>query len=810
MREDITVDRPLGNLPGQMPKGFDRAAVSSFAPFRRLFEAPLSPDELESIAATLSNGVSGAIAAETAGLLHRFSVLLEITRIAGGTPSLDELLPRLIDLVTDVLGADRATLFVHDADSNELFSRVAHGGAVTEIRIPSDAGIAGMVFRSGESVVIADAYADPRFNREVDRRTSYRTRDILCVPVVNKDGATIGVTQLLNKRDGGFTDEDRLLLQAMATQASAALENARLVERLEKARRDEAVLLEVTSAMASELDLDTLLVKIMTAARALLDAERSTLFIHDAETDELWSRFAEGVTSREIRFPSRHGIAGEAFHGGATLNIADAYADSRFNPAVDRDSGFRTRNILCMPMRNKIGQTIAVMQVLNKVGGPFTAQDETRLRNFSAQAAIALENAALFNEVLQLRNYNEGILKSLSDGVVTLDADLRILKLNDAAVRILGAGGDAVVNRDAREVFVAPNDWVVNSLDFVARTGGTDYHADRDFRGQGNRTISVNVTVNPLIDVDSVPIGYLIVIEDITSEKRLRTTMARYLAKEIVDKVLESGDDPFIVSDQEVTVLFSDIRRFTTITEGLGARGAVSMLNDYFTEMVEVVLRNEGLLDKYIGDSIMAVFGAPLTGLRDADNALTAAVEMTRALRSFNAGRVRDGREALEIGIGIATGQVIAGSVGSVKRMDYTVIGDSVNLAARLESANKYYGTSVLISESTVAQLRAPEDLREIDLLRVKGKTRPIAVYEPLACHRPELREKYLAALALFEAGRRLFLEREWRAAAAKFEDFLARCPGDVVARLYIDRCTYFADRDPGPDWDGAWTLSHK
>jgi adenylate cyclase len=794
-----------------MPNQAHPPRPGNFAPFRRLFEAPLQSDDVAAIAEALANGQAAALAGDVAGLLHRFSVLLEITRIVGGTPSLDALLPRLIDVITEVMQADRATLFLHDPVTDELFSRVVNRrGTITEIRIPADAGIAGAVFTSGRSEIVPDAYADARFNRDIDRRSGYRTRNIAGVPVVNKDGAVIGVTQILNKRTGDFTDEDVLLLQAIATQASAALETARLLERLEAARKDEAVLLEVSTALASELDLDALLVKIMTAARKLLGAERSTLFVHDPVTDELWSRFAEGMASREIRIPSHAGIAGEAFHSGKTLNIPDAYADPRFNPEVDKATKFRTRNILCMPMLSKFGQAIAVVQVLNKEGGPFTAHDETRLGNFCAQAAIALENAALFSEVLQLRNYNEGILKSLSDGVMTLDADMKILKLNDAALRIFDRREDEILGRTADAVFAAPNDWIVRSLDYVAQTGGSDYHADRDFTGAGNRPTSVNVAVNPLVDVDGQPMGYLCVIEDITAEKRMRATMSRYLAKEIVDKVLESGDDPFLVSDQEVTVLFSDIRRFTSMTEGMGARGAVSMLNEYFTEMVEVVMRNEGLLDKYIGDSIMAVFGAPLTGPHDADNALAAAVEMAQALRTFNAHRARDGREPIEIGIGISTGEVIAGSVGSVKRMDYTVIGDSVNLAARLESANKYYGTPALVAEATVSQLSTTDGLRTVDRLRVSGKRKPIAVYEPLACHPAEVREKLAAGLPRFAEARALYLARKWREAAALFGECLERHPDDRVARVYLDRCRYFAEADPGADWDGVWSFSQK
>lgn len=781
-----------------------------FEPFRKIFEAPLQDDDIARIAAALFDGGGAALAAEAADLLHRFSVLIEITKTVAESDSLDELLPRLIDVITDVLHADRATLFLYDAEPDELFSRQVKGDSVGEIRIPSNAGIAGIVFTTGETLNIPDAYADSRFNPEVDKRTNYRTRNIVCVPLVNKDQEVIGVTQLLNKKDGAFSEEDALLLRAMTSQAAAALERAYLFENLEKARRDEATLLEVTSAVASDLDLDSLLTRIMAATTKLLGAERSTLFIHDPATDELWSRVAEGVAGKEIRIPSNFGIAGEAFSKGEVLNIPDAYADPRFDPEVDRRTDFTTRNILCLPMTYKGGQPIAVMQVLNKIGGAFTVRDEIQLKNFSSQAAIALENASLFNDVLQLRNYNEGILKSLTNGVVTMDTDFNISKVNDAAVRIIGREEEALVGHNARDVFADPNDWIVGSLDFVTQTGGGDYHADTDFQGGGNQSISVNVTVAPLIDIDGEPMGILLVFEDITAEKRLRTTMSRYLAKEIVDKVLESGDDPFVGTLQEVTVLFSDIRRFTSMTEGLGASKTVSMLNEYFTEMVDVVLRHHGLLDKYIGDAIMAVFGAPLTGPHDADNAVKVAVEMMQALRGFNVTRVRDGQEPLEISIGINTGEVIAGGVGTEKRTDYTVIGDTVNLAARLESANRFYGTSVLLGESTVAQLSSTEGLREIDLVRVKGKNEPIAVFEPLASYPPEICTRFLQALPVFEEARGLYRARRWQEAGRHFASFLERCPEDGAAKFYVDRCTYYAENEPEDDWNGVWTLTQK
>lgn len=777
---------------------------------QQAFERPFDGGEFAELQALLEAPQAAALAPDLSRTLSRLAVLIEVSRVASSSHTLDDLLPRLMKLVTQTLNADRATLFLYDSEDGTLFSRLAQGDAVNEIRIPATAGIAGHVFTSGRAVNIADAYADARFNPEVDRQTGYRTATILCAPLTNRDAAVIGVTQVLNKADGPFSEADLTLLRTMTTQAAAALEVAHLFERVERQREEETILLEINSAVSSDLDIETLLDKVMQATTRLLDAERSTLFVYDTDSDELWSRVAQGVGSKEIRFPAGAGIAGEAFRKRTVLNIPDAYADERFNQDIDRQTGFTTRSILCLPIMDKLGDPIAVMQVLNKRGGPFGGHDERRLQAFSAQIAIALENARLFRDVLSLKNYNEGILRSLSSGVITLDAACVLNKANAAALNILGLEMEEVVGRTAEGVFGEWNDWVVRSLRFVAETGGNDYHADADLKlGQcGHR--SVNLTVAPLFDIDDSPMGYMLVFDDITQDKRLRSTMARYLAKEVVDKVLESGDDPFHATAQEATVLFSDIRRFTAIAESIGANETVQMLNDYFSDMVEVVLRHGGLLDKYIGDAIMAVFGAPIVGPQDADDGVTVAIEMIRQLARFNERRLARGLQPIDIGIGVATGEVVAGSIGSEKRLDYTVIGDSVNLAARLESANKFYGTSVLIAGTTVEHMRTPRPMRELDLLRVKGKQKPVAIFEPLECYGAGDQERLAAMLPIFSEGIQGYRARRWKEACTAFTEVLGGIPGDPLSQLYLHRCQYYESTPPPDDWDGVWSLTEK
>ncbi|MEX2643389.1 MAG: GAF domain-containing protein, partial [Acetobacterales bacterium] len=389
--------------------------------------------------------------------------------------------------------------------------------------------------------------------------------------------------------------------------------------------REEVRILEVSQDLAGELNLDRLIARIMTAATELLGAERSTLFVYDRKTGELWSRFAEGLASSEIRIPTDQGIAGAVFTDGGLLNIDDAYNHPLFNPAVDRRTGFRTRSILCMSIVNKVGERIGVTQVLNKRGGPFTAKDEARLRAFTAQVGVTLENAQLFDDVLNMKNYNEGILRSTTNGIVTLDADNRVVRANDAAVKLLHTTLEAIVDQPVEAVVGEGNQWILRSLENVWRTGENDLSVDTVLVFPNGESSSCNLTVAPLKGIDDESMGSMIIIEDISSEKRVRATMARYMSKEVADQLLAAGESELGGKNQLVTILFSDIRSFTSISEAMGARETVSMLNEYFEEMVDVVLSNGGILDKYIGDSIMALFGAPFAGEHDADHAVKVA-----------------------------------------------------------------------------------------------------------------------------------------------------------------------------------------
>ena len=742
--------------------------------------------------------------------LRRSDMLIKLTQQVAAIDNLDQLLATIIELTANETDAERGSLFLNDAATGELYSRVAQGTFNREIRLLNTEGSAGAVFQSGQGLIVHDAYADPRFDREIDEKTGFKTRSILCAPIKTARGEVIGVVQTLNKREGRFDGEDLELLEAMALQAASALQSTQYIERMKKTRQQEMEFLDLVADITSSLDLSVLLRRVMSEATRMLKADRSTLFLNNEKTSELWSEVGEGLNAVQIKLPNTAGIAGAVFQSGKTINIPHAYAALRFNPAFDKKTGYFTRSILCVPVVNKHGKCIGVTQALNKRGGPFTPEDEARLKAFTAQVSIALENAKLFDDVQNMRNYNQSMLESMSNGVITLTDDGRIHTCNAAGYRILKAREADVLGKPTAEFFTGANAWLVPRLAALEVAGAKgDVLMDAEMEARGEK-LSVNLTLQPLISLKGKRAGSLLMIENISSEKRMKSTMARYMDPGLADQLLAAGGEALGGASVEATMLFSDIRSFTTLTEELGAQGTVALLNEYFTLMVQCITEEGGMLDKFIGDAIMAEFGIPVTHGDDPDRAMRAAIKMITELRALNQRRQARGQKPVLMGIGLNTDKVVSGNIGSPKRMDYTVIGDGVNLASRLESACKEYYAQILISEFTHRKLKGTYRSREIDRVIVKGKTEPIGVYEVLDYHTEETFPNLQEAVNQFRNGLALYRKGDFDRAIKAFGEALALHPGDKLSSTYVDRCKYLQAHPPGEKWDGVWVMKTK
>jgi adenylate cyclase len=257
-------------------------------------------------------------------------ILLDVATRISATESLEEILAALVEMTALAINCDRVTFFVHDPATAELYSRVAQGVKHREIRLLDTEGIAGVAFQTGESIIVADAYADPRFHPKTDQETGYLTKTVLCVPLLTAKGEIIGVAQALNKCDGPFTKRDQALLEGIATQAVPTLKSSQTVERMQRARAQELAFLDIVADITSQLDLAQLLQRVMAEATRILGAERSTLFLHDEKTGELFSRIAMGPQINEIRFPNHAGIAG-AVAAGIAIGRKEAVTGTRLS-----------------------------------------------------------------------------------------------------------------------------------------------------------------------------------------------------------------------------------------------------------------------------------------------------------------------------------------------------------------------------------------------------------------------------------------------------------------------------------------------
>ena len=228
------------------------------------------------------------------------------------------------------------------------------------------------------------------------------------------------------------------------------------------------------------------------------------------------------------------------------------------------------------------------------------------------------------------------------------------------------------------------------------------------------------------------------------------------------------------------------MRGFTTLTEEIGAQGTVALLNEYFTIMVECIQHEGGMLDKFIGDAIMAAFGTLIAHEDEEDRAVRAAISMITNLDAWNKVRIADGQRPLDMGIGLNTDMVVCGNIGSPKRMDYTLIGDGVNLAARLESACKQYSARILISENTVRKLHGTYRIRHVDKVVVKGKTEPVGVYEVLDYHTDDTFPNLMDVVNYFKEGIGHYQRGTWEKAMKSFREALHHHPGDTLSQTYI------------------------
>lgn len=325
--------------------------------------------------------------------------------------------------------------------------------------------------------------------------------------------------------------------------------------------------------------------------------------------------------------------------------------------------------------------------------------------------------------------------------------------------------------------------------------------------------LNTNIQVGSSDEIALLADSFNHMVSELKAKEAIRETFGQYVDPRIVSKLLDQ--DMRKGEKQTMTIFFSDVEGFAKLSERLTPGGVVTLLNGYISAMAKCIRNNDGIIDKYIGDAIMAFWGPPFANEKEhAGLACLAALEQWEHLDEFRK-TIPDlihsphGLPHFNVRMGICTGEVLVGSIGATSARSYTVIGDTVNIASRLESANKQYGTHLMIAEETFKMSADKIEARELDLVRVVGKSDPVRIYELLG-RKGEVAPSILDARNAFEKGLVFYRKRDWASARACFEECLKLHPEDPPSKIFIERMEAFAANPPGEGWDSVWNLSEK
>jgi len=339
------------------------------------------------------------------------------------------------------------------------------------------------------------------------------------------------------------------------------------------------------------------------------------------------------------------------------------------------------------------------------------------------------ERRAMYSTDLEdIRQMSENIIQSITSGLMFIESkNYTIVKFNKAMENINGIPAEKAVGKRIEEVFSRfeglPFDYFYHIMKSYGRLERTK------FRLVDNCEVVYRyIKGDTYFNQQGEPAGYIIIVDDATETEFIKDSFSKYVARQVVEKILtEKGQLKLHGERQCVTVLFADVRGFSNLVERMEPEDVVALLNKYFNMAVDVIFKHEGMLDKFIGDNVMAVFGAPIKGKDDVEKAVRAAIEIQSGIWNFNNTRRANGEESFSVGIGINTGEAVVGNIGSEKRMDYTVIGDTVNIADRIQVTA--FGGEILISSTTYEQVKDKFSCKALRPIMVKGRTKPIHIF---------------------------------------------------------------------------------
>ena len=526
-----------------------------------------------------------------------------------------------------------------------------------------------------------------------------------------------------------YSSVDIKILEIIAGHLTKALYNYQLLNEVEKKKTEINLkllqletLFDISVAISSVLDVEELCEDVLWRSVGILNASKGVILLQ-SEGSPILNPLANFNWVEDIPMLSKKLTI---FKSIDENKIGEVFTENQKKP-IQKKLGEQNLIIAPISAKNKTqGYMILCNKETRKGIEPFSATDLDLLTALCNQAAVAMENAKLFKEITKEKQFNESILGSIATGVITLDNLGEVDSINSAGLKILKTEKDNVVGNHYMYLFEKDEEL----LELIANSEIENKVGSE--LGISLNTVSkdtvINASVSPRLDPKGNKQGSVIALEDISDVSKVKNTFKRYVSKQVVDELL--GDDGKLNlggEQREVTILFTDIRGFTSMSEKMKPERVVTTLNEYFSDMIDIVFKNNGTLDKIIGDELMVLYGAPISGDNDTARAVETAVEMQHKIKELNIDRKKRKEPPILVGAGINKGLVVSGNIGSRDLMDYTVIGDTVNVASRLCAAAG--PGEIMVSSSVYGATKKEFSYDKLEPIKVKGKEKKVPVF---------------------------------------------------------------------------------
>ena len=527
-----------------------------------------------------------------------------------------------------------------------------------------------------------------------------------------------------------FTNIDYKILEIISNHLTKSLFNYELIQNVEEKKQELNIklleletLFDIGVAISSVLDIDELAHDVLLRAVGILNASKGMFLLQNEKSPilDMLSMFNWG--ENKFLLSKNIDVFKQMQNGNRGLILTNKHK-------TDIQKKLQEKNLIIVPLRakqNLLGYMILCDKETRSGVENFKDLDLDILTSLSNQAAVAMDNAKLFKEITEAKQFNENILGSIATGVITINSIGEIDSINKAGENILKVEKQNILGNHYMYIFEHDNE----IIELISKTEDNKKiysEINIPFLTVSEDTI-INISVAPRIDINNNTEGVVIAIEDISDINKVKNTFKRYVSKQVVDNLLDDETNLNLGGEnREVTILFTDIRGFTSMAEKMKPEKVVLTLNEYFSEMIDIVFKHNGTLDKIIGDELMIVFGAPLSSDDDTERALNTAIEMQKKIADLNRVRKKRKEPPILVGAGINKGQVVSGNIGSRDMMDYTVVGDTVNLGSRLCSAAS--AGEIIVSGRVKNSTEQLFSFKELKPIRVKGKKDKIDVYQ--------------------------------------------------------------------------------